>query len=101
MSQVILIVVAALALLITVLIVRTARLKPADQPAAPPQPLPFDREAAVERLAQAVRFRTVSHPDLEQVDRQPFLQMQHFIEAAFPLVHRSLARRAINDLSLL
>lgn len=60
-----------------------------------------DRDAAVERLAQAVRLKTISHQDPAQFDAEPFLALHRHLETSFPLVHKNLKREVINDYTLL
>ena len=72
------------------------------QVAADPAPLvPIDAQRAADRLAEAVRFRTVSHQDRTQFDRAEFIGLRAFLERAFPRVHQVLGREVINDFSLL
>ncbi len=58
-------------------------------------------EGAAERLAEAIRFRTVSHQDPADRDDAEFRRFHGFLEARFPNAHRTLARETVNDLSLL
>lgn len=53
------------------------------------------------RLAQALRFATISHEDPALVDRAPFREMHRFLETSFPRVHRSLTREVVEEYSLL
>jgi carboxypeptidase PM20D1 len=60
-----------------------------------------DTETAAGRLAQAIRFTTVSPEDGGKRDRRAFLGLHVYLERALPLVHRNLEREVIGDLSLL
>jgi carboxypeptidase PM20D1 len=53
------------------------------------------------RLAQALRYPTISHEDPEQVDRAPFNELHRFLEHSFPLVHRNLKPEIVAQYSLL
>jgi carboxypeptidase PM20D1 len=55
---------------------------------------------AVERLAQALRFPTVSHDEPADDDPVAFQALHAYLELAFPLVHERLKRERI-DRSLL
>jgi carboxypeptidase PM20D1 len=58
--------------------------------------------AAAERLAEAIRFRTISwEEDAERLDREAFLGFHAFLERSFPRVHASLRREVVNQYSLL
>jgi len=94
------ILVGGLVLLGAVLAVRTVRLGRPAPPAEPPRPLAI-APGAVERLAGAVRFPTVSHADRARIDRATFLAFHRYLADAFPRVHATLARETVNELSLL
>jgi carboxypeptidase PM20D1 len=57
--------------------------------------------AAAERLAEAIRFRTISWGDAERLDREAFLGFHAFLARSFPRVHASLRREVVNEYSLL
>jgi carboxypeptidase PM20D1 len=58
-------------------------------------------EAAITRLAQAVRFRTISHQGGEAFDHLPFQQLHVFLNRAFPAVHARLKKEIVGEFSLL
>jgi len=60
-----------------------------------------DRAAYAARLARAIRFRTVSHPDPGRADPEPFLAFHGFLAETFPRTHRRLTREVVAGLSLL
>ncbi|MBM4450958.1 MAG: M20 family peptidase, partial [Chloroflexi bacterium] len=60
-----------------------------------------DVNAAAERLAKALQFKTISYEDRSQIDYQPFLQFQEYLVQTFPLVHSRLERKVINNYALL
>jgi carboxypeptidase PM20D1 len=89
----------ALLALVALLVVNALRL-PAPTPpppAPPPAPIPA---AATERLAQALRFRTVSHDDPAQDDPSQLIALRGFLERSFPRVHAQLARELVSEHSL-
>jgi carboxypeptidase PM20D1 len=57
--------------------------------------------AAAERLAEAIRFQTISWEDGDRFDRETFLAFHAFLERSFPRVHASLRREIVNEYSLL
>jgi carboxypeptidase PM20D1 len=61
----------------------------------------FDETAATQRLAEAVRFKTVAPAKPDQLDAKPLLALHPFLRASFPGVHRALGREVVNDHSLL
>jgi len=58
-------------------------------------------EAAVERFARSLRFRTVSIEDGTDEGSREFLALHRHLERSFPTVHRSHPPRKPGDLSLL
>ena len=58
-------------------------------------------DAAVHRLAEAIRFPTVSHQDPAQRQRDVFLGFHEFLARSFPRVHATLRREVVAGLSLL
>ncbi|HSM60073.1 MAG TPA: M20 family peptidase [Longimicrobiales bacterium] len=84
-----------------ILIVRAARL-PSRQVEAPPVArIHVDTEAAVRRFAGAVRIPTISHERVEDTDTAAFLALHAYLQEQYPLVHASLQRETVADLSLL
>ena len=63
--------------------------------------LTLDEAAAVERLAGAIRFRTISHDDRSNFDADAFLAFHDYLRASFPRVHERAEPTRINDYSLL
>lgn len=76
-----------------------AVLQPAE--VAPIEPITVDEAGATERLAAAVRFKTVSYQDKEKFDAAEFKKFRDFLEASFPKVHATLNRELVNGHSLL
>jgi len=54
---------------------------------------PGDVDPAAERLAQAVRYRTVSYEERDRIDDGQFAQFGQFLERSFPRVHAELELR--------
>lgn len=61
----------------------------------------LDEQQLVERMAKALRFRTVSHDDRSDFDADAFLAFHDFLRESFPLVHERAGLTTINDYSLL
>ena len=78
------------------------RLRPAPAPsAAEPAGTVAVPEGAAERLAGAVRFRTISHGDPTAFDGAAFLALHDYLRASFPRVHAALRRETVASHSLL
>lgn len=73
---------------------RSARLA-SRQPAVSPAPRLAVDAGAVERLAGALRFQTVSYQDSARFPAAEFAALEAYLRDAFPRVHATLRREAI------
>ncbi len=101
MKRSILVLVLALAALLTLMAVRAARIPAPAPPAATVAAVSIDPSVAAERLGGAVRFPTVSYTSGGAVDTAAFLGFHDFLSRSFPLVHSTLGRETVSSLSLL
>lgn len=97
----ILFVAIAIATLAVVLAANTWRKSGRQLAVAPIQHLQLDRQAAAQRLASAVRMRTVSHDGRPDASAQEFVKLRALLEQAFPRAHQALQREVIGGHSLL
>jgi len=70
-------------------------------PAEPAPAMALDTAAAAERLARALRFRTISFGGASGVDTTPFHDLQLYLQRTFPRLHAALTRERVGGLSLL
>jgi len=68
---------------------------------APAKPVAVDAAAASERLAAAVRFKTIASPADVDANAAEFLGLQAHLQASFPKVHATLRREVIGKYGLL
>jgi carboxypeptidase PM20D1 len=68
---------------------------------APLVPRPADAGAAAERLAGAVRLRTISYDEPSAASLHEIRALHAYLEVAFPRTHQVLRREVVNDYSLL
>jgi carboxypeptidase PM20D1 len=101
MKRVLLMATAALVVLVAVVVVRTVRFESRQMPAQPLSASPMDVEQIALHLSQAIRFQTVSYADPQQFPAAEFLGLHHYLEQAFPEVHRRLAKETVGEYSLL
>src|SRR5437667_417285 len=95
------IIAAALVVLAAVLIIRTNRFQSRQLAVEPIPPLLLDTTAAAERLAGALRFRTISNQDSTQFDAAEFRRFQDYLRTSFPRLHARLGREITGGFSLL
>lgn len=88
---------AAVVLLGLVLVVRTATFSSRQIQIAPAPSIRLDVDGTVARLAQAIRFKTVSLASPTDAGAGEFQKLREFLERSFPRVHRQLEREIINQ----
>src|SRR2546425_214597 len=91
---------AAVALAV-VLLANTATYRSRQIPAEPAPAIALDTAAAAERLAHALRFRTISFGGASGVDTTSFHDFQLYLQRTFPRLHAALTRERVGGLSLL
>ena len=90
-----------LVLFASILVVKTLRFPSKQIRVEAIQPVVVDEGNAASRLAEALRFQTVSYQDVAQVKTQEFLSLHRYLEQAFPKVHSVLSKEVVADYSLL
>jgi carboxypeptidase PM20D1 len=101
MKKILLLLIVCLIALASVLLVRTFRFSSKQVQVEPAPALSLEKEAVAGRLAQALRFQTVSYGDANQFRGEEFLAFHRFLEQSFPRVHSALTREVVGDYSLL
>jgi carboxypeptidase PM20D1 len=91
----------ALALLLAVLLIRTAGLASRRTAIAAIPPAAVDEDGVARRLAGAVRFRTVSTEDRNAFDPAPFEALHAYLARSYPRLHAALGREIVGGASLL
>jgi len=61
----------------------------------------YSDNTPVQRLAEAVRFRTVSYQDLARIDYAEFERLHTYLRASFPRVFAGMEVETVGDYSLL
>lgn len=90
-----------LLLLAAAVAVNTVRQGSRQVTVAPAPPLAVDTAAVADKLAGAIRFRTVPSQDDPDFNAGEFRKLHAFLEQRFPLVHAKLQREFVGGLSLL
>lgn len=101
MKRVSLLVLAALVVVLAVVVVRAASLRSLQVQGEARPDEPVDVERVAQRLALALRLRTISHQDRSRLDSRPFLELARLLSVTYPRVHRRLSIERVNGLSLL
>ncbi len=95
--------VAAVALMVLggVVAVRTARVRARQEAPAQPANISIDTPAAADRLAAAIRFKTISFDEPARRDPEAFDALDAYLATAFPDVTRVLSRETAGEAALL
>lgn len=86
---------------IVITLIRAAFFKPEKTEAEELEPVSADTERYCETLSEAIKFKTISNYDREQVDWAEFDRFHEFLEERFPLVHKAMTVTKIGDASLI
>lgn len=86
---------------LAVITIRTIRFKPKPQPALSEETVSFDKDTAVEALAQLVRCKTVSYNDPTMEDDAEFEKLISLLPALYPRVFDVCSVRQLPDRALL
>ena len=92
---------AALAALIALMLIRTARFTPPAAEALPAEDVSFDEDAAVRALGELVRCRTVSYADHSLEDEGEFEKLIALLPELYPNVFRACTMERLPDRALL
>ena len=92
---------ALVLLFAAVVAVRTARFTPKPQPEISDEEISFDRDAAVDALAQLVRCKTVSYNDSSLEDDGEFEKLISLLPTLYPNVFRVCSMDRLPDRALL
>ncbi|MBI2402905.1 MAG: M20 family peptidase [Gemmatimonadetes bacterium] len=101
MKRLLLLIGAAVVLLAAVILVRTLGYDSRQVAAQPVTDLTLDAVAAAQRLAGALRFKTISYQDSTQLDAAEFRRFQEYLTRTFPKTHANLGRETVGRFSLL
>ena len=92
---------AVLVAFIAVVAIRTIRFRPKPQPEVTKEEIAFDKDAAVDSLAQLVRCKTVSYNDHSLEDEGEFQKLISLLPTLYPNVFAACTFRQLPDRALL
>lgn len=100
-KRIVLLLLLALVVLAAAVGIKTWRTPSRQVSVAPIQKAPVDAQAVAERLAGAVRFKTISSQEDPDYNREEFLRLHAYLEQKFPRLHATLKKEVVGGLSLL
>lgn len=86
---------------LAVIVIRAALFRPKHEKAVREDLVDVNEEAALERLQQMIRLRTVSYPDASKEDSQAFLDFQALLNDAYPAVAKACPREILGRRGML
>ncbi|NML48319.1 M20 family peptidase [Ramlibacter sp. G-1-2-2] len=92
---------AVVLLLVAALAINTLRQGSRQLQVPAAAPFAIDRAALADKLAGAIRIRTVSGPDEKRADPARFQELHAYLAQRFPLVHARLKREEVDGVHLL
>lgn len=95
------IVLGLIALFVAVIIIRTAMFRPKPQPAGADEDISFDRDAAIEALAQLIRCKTISNVNPELEDDAEFEKLISKLPTLYPKVFEACTLERLPNRGLL
>jgi carboxypeptidase PM20D1 len=93
--------IAAVALMVLILLGNTYRKDTRQLAVGPVAHAKVDGTAAAERLAGAVRLKTITYDNKPDASAAEFVKLHGYLETSFPLTHRTLKREIVGGYSLL
>ena len=99
--KIILAILLAVAALVVVVAVKTALFTSRQLEPKPASPVALDADAAVQRFAKALTYKTISHQIPWEFRGTAFTEFHAYLAESYPRVHATLTREVINDYSLM
>jgi len=91
---------AALLALLSLIAIKTARFSSRQLDVEPAPRVALD-DRVLQRLGQALTYKTISYQNAADFDPLPFERLRSQLESSFPLIHQTLTREIVADYSLL
>lgn len=101
MKRALLVIGLGLLLLVSVVLIRTARLTSIQVPVDPATAVAVDGQEVAEHLAAALQFQTISSEDSTDVRAEELIGLHEYLQQTYPLVHSTLTKELVGDYSLL
>lgn len=101
MKRILLVLVIVLVGTAAAVVTRTLGIRSRQVAVAPVAPEPLDSTALAQRLAGALKFKTISYQDSTQFEAREFDGFQRYLRGSFPKVHAALKLEKVNGYGLL
>ena len=101
MKKILLVLTLCVVVLAAVLLIKALRFASKQIQVEPIETVSVEEASVASRLAQALRFQTVSHQDIAQIKGEEFLALHKYLEQTFPKIHSTLSKELVGDYGLL
>src|SRR5216684_4431374 len=101
MKKILVALLVVVVILAVIVLERTFTFRSRQLQAAPVAVEPLDTAALAQRLAGALRFKTISYQDSSQFDAREFDGFQRYLRTTFPKLHAALKLEKVNSYGLL
>ncbi len=101
MKKIFLFSLSAIVILILILVINTQNFAPKPQQVPHPITIEIDTQKVKNRLADLLKFKTVSNQNHSNFNSDEFVLMQQYLQQTFPQVFSSLKKEIVNGHSLL
>ena len=101
MMEIIYVVLAVIALFITVILLRAINFKPTQQLNIQKEDIFFDKKVVIENLCSLIRCKTVSNKDKSKEDKQEFVKLKNLITTLYPNFILNCEKIDVDDNGLL
>ena len=92
---------ALVALAILIIFINTLRCKKPIIEAVKTVDYTLDSERICESLSQAIKLKTITSVNNDDLDKDMFLGFHTFLEKTYPRLHQTLSKEVVNEYSLL
>ncbi len=101
MKKILAVLLFLIVLFISLITINTLRYTSKQITVDPAPEISINDTEAVERLSQAIQFKTISYQEPERFDRDEFFGLHTFLEEEFPRIREELSKELIQGYSLL
>lgn len=100
MKRLLLLVVVLLLVVAGVMVGRATMVQSLQPPLEEPVQIDVDADGIVARFSRAITYATIANIERSKIDVDAFVGFHAFLAESYPLVHSTLTRETVNDLSL-
>jgi carboxypeptidase PM20D1 len=101
MKTILLIVGGLIVVIVVIVVIRTLVFRSKQEGNVQRVDISLDKDALAKHLSGAIQYKTISNDDPSKIDKTQFFALHGYLEKTFPMVHKTLKREKISEMSLL